>query len=352
MKNLILLSLIILSISWQAWAGPRVGNGGGAIVCRDPITQEIKSAELLDLYEGKIEYELNIVKSDLPVDEQIANAFNKIKETSPIRNGADYYSSFEEASNAISMLIHFAQENMAFIPDGTKLNRVLDASFIYIPKGCEIEQLAINSQTKVRLLVDKEIYQALPKTDKAAFVLHEAIYMFTNEEVGWYYREIDNSDYTRMLVAHLFSDTAFEKIGTSRKNGGYYCKTTDPYSSELPITMNRFYIAKLEDGTLEIELLTFNDLFRASRTTVTYLPNRYPLTSLAHGEKQYYYAGAEIVSNVSLLNITDGRRGMFAGVAFENYNQIDDEFEAPVSFSYVLPYLSRPITVPVSCFEL
>ena len=34
--------------------GSAVGNGGGTVICRDPSTRVIKSAELLDFYEARV----------------------------------------------------------------------------------------------------------------------------------------------------------------------------------------------------------------------------------------------------------------------------------------------------------
>src|SRR4051794_20098658 len=74
----------ILAVASGAVAGNETGHGGGAIVCRNGMGQ-VTSAELLDLWEGKVELGLTIVDSSLPVEEQIATQLRRLVARSPLK---------------------------------------------------------------------------------------------------------------------------------------------------------------------------------------------------------------------------------------------------------------------------
>src|SRR5688500_656841 len=69
--------LSLLSLSSQAWA-ERESGGGGAFVCRDKVTGEVLSSELLDLWEAREIEDLAIPSSDESVEAQITRAMQKM----------------------------------------------------------------------------------------------------------------------------------------------------------------------------------------------------------------------------------------------------------------------------------
>ncbi|WP_374077014.1 hypothetical protein [Bdellovibrio bacteriovorus] len=157
------------------------GGGGKGIVCRD-AQGVIQSAELLDLYEGKSMYGLNIRKSDLPIQEQVNKALQVIPATSR--------SLFEVFADIVI-------RKMVLLPSGTKLLPVDDSFEIILPKGCEAEQVA-HYYSDDRILVDRDIWDHMSETDKSALILHEAVYR-VNRAMG-----AKDSRGSRHTVMHLF----------------------------------------------------------------------------------------------------------------------------------------------------
>ncbi len=156
------------------------GGGGKSIVCRDN-SNNIISAELLDLYEGRTMYHLSIVKSSDPVDKQIDLALKVIPDNS-----------------AISAFVSVVKEKMIFLPPNTELKDVNDSFDIVFPSGCKAEQLA-HYYSDEKILVNSDIWKHLTETDQAALILHEAIYR-VNRSLG-----ATDSRQSRHAVMNLFS---------------------------------------------------------------------------------------------------------------------------------------------------
>lgn len=165
MRNEILfLGLMILTISSYAYSSGGVdGGGGGSIVCRD-AQGKITSAEILDLYEGRVQYSYIQRISQDSVDKQVEDVVERL--------------SFGRGPSFKSYLMSYARfvsNSKVILPDGTGLLPVNDANNIIVPKNCQIEQLA-NFTNQNQVLVNGEIYNALDNTNKAALIVHEALY--------------------------------------------------------------------------------------------------------------------------------------------------------------------------------
>ncbi len=190
MKKIILLLTMIFVVN--SHAGRETGNGGFAYVCRDS-NGKISSARLLDLWEGA---GLNTWSKSTPMEKQIEQALDRIKDVSP-----NFYSMVK------SYYLSFKGKH--FLSNRT-LTKTEDAFPTYVPeKGCNYEQVARFELTLMEtgqrgLRINKEIYQSeyFSETDRAALMLHEAIYLVDRN-----FNDAQTSARTRLLVAHLFSDS-------------------------------------------------------------------------------------------------------------------------------------------------
>lgn len=179
MKSL-LLGFILLS--GNAFAGDK-GNGGISLVCRND-KNEILSAELLDIYEGRI---------------LGGKTFSEVKNIEKKLNDAVSKISSIQFKKMVSENISYVQANMIFIPKGHELLPTDDALPMVKKEGCKFEQLA-NFTNDGDLYVSSEIYEQLDSLNRAALILHEAVYA-TRRELG-----DQNSQKSRRLVYELMSD--------------------------------------------------------------------------------------------------------------------------------------------------
>lgn len=181
MKILLFLTLF----SSLTFAGDK-GNGGYSIVCRDTEGGPITSAELLDIYEGRVLYKRHYEVNQNSVNDLIEQAKAKVAE----------FGFFASKLQKEFLLI---ENNTIFIPAGNELEPTEDAFPPIKKKGCKFEQLA-NYTNSGELLISSEIYDELDNVNKAALIIHEAIYSIRRKALGE-----TTSQNTRRLVAHLMA---------------------------------------------------------------------------------------------------------------------------------------------------
>lgn len=180
----ILFYTSILFYLFQAHAGEK-GNGGYSVVCRDNSGM-ITSAELLDIYEGRILYKRAYAVDMNSVEELIEIAKSRLAEH------GGFLSKLEKELSAI-------HQNLIFIPDGNELQPTDDAFPPIKKKGCQFEQLA-NYTNAGEVLVSQEIYDRLDNVNKAALFIHEAVYAIRRKAVA-----DTNSQVSRRITAHLMA---------------------------------------------------------------------------------------------------------------------------------------------------
>lgn len=189
-KNIAVIALVCLTGA-TAFAG-KEGHGGNAVVCRDSVGR-IKSAELLDLFEGRVIYRLKFQSSPLPIQLQLHGILNRL------------WAANKDMAAYMEPLFREIDANKTVLQDGVQLTPVDDAFPTVIPTDCKIEQLAnyVNDQ---QILVDGEIWKMLDLTNQAALIVHESLYKFLRS-----FGETD-SRRTRRIVAYLFSNYSFDDV--------------------------------------------------------------------------------------------------------------------------------------------
>jgi hypothetical protein len=176
--------LFLLMVSSLAFAGDK-GNGGYSIVCRDSAGT-ITSAELLDIYEGRILYKRNFAVDQNSVQDLIDVATSRLGEWGLF-------------ADKLQKEIALIEQNSIYIPAGNELEPTDDA-FPPIKKvGCKFEQLA-NYTNSGEVLISQEIFDRLDNVNKAAMFIHEAVYSIRRKALGE-----TTSQISRKLVAHLIS---------------------------------------------------------------------------------------------------------------------------------------------------
>jgi len=196
MKNQIMIILLVLYSMSFAHAGTETGNGGITMVCRNP-NKKIRKVTLLDTFEGRERYLYKMVTSKAPIEVQVEKALKLF---------ADANDSFDpEMSKRLTAELKQIESNLKFISKKVILLPTNDAFPVLLEKGCQYEQMA-NYTSEGTILVDANLYNPLPLTEKAAFRLHEAIYALARSHGG-----AKSSTDSRQLVAYLFSEAPDNK---------------------------------------------------------------------------------------------------------------------------------------------
>lgn len=204
LKFAVLATLSIGSLNAWAGEGQGVGNGGGSIVCRDS-SGEIQKAYMLDLWQGanlplaSNNYRPLVIPSDdaTPYALQVERVLKRLGRYAP---------------HGISKVVSRTAERILSDIDrsilSVKMARIQDSSDFAVPEipdlDCTREQLA-NDSGPNGLLIRKAVWDKLGETDKAALILHEAIYRV---ERLFGFKVGKSSDHTQALVAWVFSTAA------------------------------------------------------------------------------------------------------------------------------------------------
>jgi hypothetical protein len=168
--------------AWVCWlsglqvahAGNDTGNGGNSIVCLD-AQGKIRSAELLDLYEARVMRGIvpNLGSLSVSYPEKVEMALKRLERLSPLR-----------AAKYRGWIADFERDSL-FLP-GVTLVEVPDSDHIVVPDGCKRMQLIVQKAPSFpedkRFTISKDIWDYLDNDNRAAAVLHEAIYREGFEE--------------------------------------------------------------------------------------------------------------------------------------------------------------------------
>lgn len=192
MKKIILISFILF-VNFS-WAGDKVGNGGGLWTCFTK-DKEISHGVLVDLYEAKVEFGLNI-----PADEQ-SRPMDIVKKKADLLRFRDtyLYSIFSPEVDNVMQKIRLVSSELVVVDDA--LFR-LKPHYSTCSMPWEYVQFA-NFTNLGQVLIREDLWNssAISALDKAALVWHEAIYAWLRKERG-----DSDSVRARMIVGLIFSD--------------------------------------------------------------------------------------------------------------------------------------------------
>jgi hypothetical protein len=186
-------SLQILSISGCVFGVPAFavnvrGNGGDVLLgCENSSF----NGKVLDYFEAETLLGLQIdLDSTNSSPEQIAmNALSRI----PSFDG-------ERRSRLQGWVTEFMSD--AVFAPGIQLKRIDDSGEIGIPKGCRLEQAAVQEDPRFpeakRYLVSKDVWDLMDKENQAGLILHEVIY---REALSYRHTDSIRTRYFNALVS-------------------------------------------------------------------------------------------------------------------------------------------------------
>lgn len=181
-----LLSFALLFICSEAFAGSE-SHGGSSIVCRSR-RGAIISTELTDSYE---QGEFRLIPPETSETDVYYAALNRLSFRPDIQVW------LKEALTSFQSWVKPSDGALPRVADLGRARRLLP--------GCEYRQLAIFDGS--RILVDPELYSKLPSRDRAALLIHEAIYYIARNFKG---AEIIDSSWARVVTGELISQRNFE----------------------------------------------------------------------------------------------------------------------------------------------
>lgn len=146
------LAVFLFLLSVSSHAGNSRGSGGNVIVCREVGRATPTSIELLDFYEGRTRR--GIQRSMFGSRDhmaQIGEVLERLRPFDPER-AARYWKESREF-----------QSNTDFQP-GVFLVKINDSFHLSFPKGCEVEQIAVQTpprfpEDKARFLVSRDLWR-------------------------------------------------------------------------------------------------------------------------------------------------------------------------------------------------
>lgn len=207
-KSFILGLALGISASLHAYAGGVSGGGGKGVVCRG-AEGNVKSVELLDLWEAQ-----NITGEEIPVtDESVVDQVrSKIPMLRNIYNERKW-SSNEQLEQTLrrEAELFMAGYNVRYMK-GIKLSLTQDSFEQIVPSNCEVEQIAIynNTTTSSVIFINADLYEKMNATNKAALALHEVVYAHLRT-----YSQENNSLRTRRIIGRIFSGGTFQLLAES-----------------------------------------------------------------------------------------------------------------------------------------
>lgn len=210
-KKLLFSFLVSFStIPWPltSYAGIRTSGGALAVVCRD-VNQNIRSAELLDIYEARQEGKILRPSTNSAVGDWIQYLRVLKKLTGhPVMD--------QNQESLEKTVIESAMKEIVMTPPGQWLQRLFDEGPLdmNLPPNCYHEQLALFYDEAPVLTVSSDIWSHLDATNRAAMWAHESIYhlmrLKSKMPSPFGIKTTMTSKVIRPLVGAMFSQTTLE----------------------------------------------------------------------------------------------------------------------------------------------
>lgn len=199
--------LYILFAAAPTYAGVKdVGNGGDAVVCRNS-QGVIQNAELLDYYEARTNFDLQIQESGSR-DEILNHFLGRIGQLNSLR-----LSEYRQRADQF-----FSESKLL---SNVELVDIPDSDHTSFPRGCKVEQLVIQKNDLLpgekRYTINKDIWDALDAQNQAGIILHEIVYRETLGQHSRYVRYFNGlvaSNSLKNLTLPL-QDELLRNLGTT-----------------------------------------------------------------------------------------------------------------------------------------
>ena len=207
MKHLVLFSFMFLSIP-GLFAGVD-SSGGGPSVVKFDSNGGVAHAMLLDVYEGRVRYNFDIPETNQPVEEVVAKAVQRMK-SRHLLIGLELERTIQEIEQAWT----FLPEGVVMAP-GVDLG---DSHAAIMPTGYQLLYAGFYESNGM-LKISQDIYKKMNNIDKAALIIHEALYKMARI-YHWINRSerLRDSSQSRYLTALLLSNQSMEVVNNKVLN--------------------------------------------------------------------------------------------------------------------------------------
>ncbi len=266
MKLLLLSFIFPLILNSYAWADAgSMGSGGGMVVdCNGSI-------ELLDVFEAKKNIKLKIMpSSENTLDDYITIYVNKARLQNQLNAGNEEWwkRHFHEKFYKVKKLInwHTSTEELPSTGDVGKTYGV--------PNNCTIRQVAIFTDKKHHMIIDKNLWNRMSHLSRAALLGHEEFY--------FYQRQLGDttSENTRSYVGQVIANAGSIPVLDGKDEYSYFCRARN---GSLPVIGKTDFYLNIKEviwgdmflgSTLEFQFthLLGNDLLVRSRASMAKLP--------------------------------------------------------------------------------
>ena len=234
MKKIIFLFLLISR--GFVFAGPSTSGGGFAVVCRG-LRGVIQSAKLIDLYEAQTKYGYQL----MPASGDFAHDYVRAARNIYRLQGYNPPVTDDEIKTRLGDFMKIVQ----WVPPGEKLPNLNDlGGQIAVPKGCDLEPLAIFYDRQNIVSIDKEIWDSLDSQSQAGLIVHELGYHYMRQMAV---NPDTNSKDVRLFSASYFAQNLIPVQSGIPSNAKvesrfHKCNKTSPTSSscEQATTYHRF----------------------------------------------------------------------------------------------------------------
>ena len=194
-----LLSVFLLA-PCLVWAGPRVGNGGKVLLCKD------KPTEVYDYFEARDKrgFKLQVGSASQTADQNLQILLDRVAEVNPSRARLyrSWYSDFWKETN---------------LKSGIKIIDVPDVGVGEVPNGCEVAQVAAQMEPvfagDTRYLINKDIWDQMDTVQRAALVMHELILREAKLPENAHEDSYRTRYFNGLLAANMVSGITSKKYG-------------------------------------------------------------------------------------------------------------------------------------------
>jgi len=314
MKKLFIYLLLGVLAATAHAEGGLVGNGGDVVVCRNS-DNSIRSIELLDFYEARIQRGQTInLNPELSVDENIAIYLERL-------GSRDVYQ-----KNQVEALYNSFNKEANFLP-GVELVDVSDSNHIAFPAGCKVEQIAIQRipqyPKEKRYTINKDLWDQLSNSDRAGLIIHEIIYrssVDTKSEVNSiptrYFNSIIASDDLKLLKPSEYFDLLNQNFilhtswgewivdpATSRFEKEKLLSATAYFENEQEVTINNDVTVKVDadsEVTIEFSNKVENQIelfwWKASKQTIEVNSHKLKIDGIRFFPVKLHFVGGKLSS--------------------------------------------------------
>ncbi|MES2802634.1 MAG: hypothetical protein V4654_09105 [Bdellovibrionota bacterium] len=245
MKKLLMFAFLAFGLN-VAFAGQDTGGGAG-IFCPASVTTQPR-VQLLDLYEGRIKAELQILETNIPYQEQLEAILSKLS--------FDFSMQFE-----IRKALAEIEANHRFLPSGVGIHVPPDlgeGEAVLMPTGCVLGAIGYYEDGGV-LKISRDAFELLSETQKTAFWLHEAFYKAerniktrSTESQDLYLLKFTSKN-TRKFIAQLFSTEA--NLRKLYDLGRFTTHRSIEYFSKITTGTKDFTVATGQEGSFDAFLI-------------------------------------------------------------------------------------------------